>query len=362
MFVGKRVKAALCRFVALRQKAILRKISKHFGINPTDIGFQIIGKTVVLDTDDNYKYRLVRSILQMATPADFQQMRIDRDSFCLKHLENIGTVLERPSQVTKDHAKFNDLVQKLIGISDEEAKPRADSKDIFEQYVAWARDHPGQFFNYKRLEDRKVRFAGLFANKLIVFRRTTIEQMSMAKYFPLGWKRQQPLWSVFKEEGTMSVRAAGVWEVSNVRANEAPYCDLHGMSLPGGTYELGEHNRKYHEEDARAVGRGLRGKAEGELKKIGQDSFAETLRESQWVWDPKANLSNWYFTDIEKILNESWQLNPHASKSDMLPWEGFVNVGQNPKVGSSIQKTQHTQLTNGSVKKYPVFGMSTNPR
>lgn len=80
------------------------------------------------------------------------------------------------------------------------------------------------------------------------------------------------------------------------------------------------------------------------------------------VNDPSANLSNWFFTDIEKILNESWQLNPHGPKEIMLPWEGFVNIGQNPKVGSSIKRTQHTQLCDGSLSKYPIFQLSTNPR
>merc|ERR1712217_756205 len=79
------------------------------------------------------------------------------------------------------------------------------------------------------------------------------------------------------------------------------------------------------------------------------------LMEMQWVNDPSANIENWFLTDIEKILNEAWQLNPHGPKFMCLPGEMYLNVGQNPKVGSSIKQTQHTQICSGSLITYPVL-------
>merc|ERR1712190_265787 len=84
------------------------------------------------------------------------------------------------------------------------------------------------------------------------------------------------------------------------------------------------------------------------------------LMEMQWVKDPAANIENWFLTDIEKILQESWQLNPHGPKSMILPGEMYLNVGQNPKVGSSIKQTQHTQLCEGSLSTYPVLQVSSH--
>ena len=72
--------------------------------------------------------------------------------------------------------------------------------------------------------------------------------------------------------------------------------------------------------------------------------------ELQWIRDPQANIENWYVTDIEKILQEAWQLNPHGPATRALPGEVFIAVGQNPKVGSSIRQTQHTQLAEGQAK------------
>jgi len=86
------------------------------------------------------------------------------------------------------------------------------------------------------------------------------------------------------------------------------------------------------------------------------------LSEMQWVKDPSANLENWYLTDIEKILQEAWQLNPHGAKDMRLPGEMYICVGQNPKVGSSIKETQHTQLCECSVTSYPVLQLTSDAR
>merc|ERR1719198_2916232 len=45
----------------------------------------------------------------------------------------------------------------------------------------------------------------------------------------------------------------------------------------------------------------------------------------------------------------------------MLPGEIHLMVGQNPKVGSSIKQTQHTQLYRASISTYPVLQLTNNP-
>lgn len=170
-------------------------------------------------------------------------------------------------------------------------------------------------------------------------------------------------------------------ESSSIRANEAPYCELHGMSLSGGAYASDKQDTKSRRAsvastvDAEEIGMGparsvafpetsstscLSQSKEGSADLLHDTQYSKIM-EFQMIHDPKANLSNWFFTDIEKILNESYQLNPHGPKDMMLPWEGFVNVGQNPKVGSSIKRTQHTQLCAGSISKYRIFQLSSKP-
>merc|ERR1719491_793138 len=110
------------------------------------------------------------------------------------------------------------------------------------------------------------------------------------------------------------------------------------MSLPTGGFAL----------DERRMGKAKQ-----------KESPYSLLMEMQWVQDPAANVENWFLTDIEKIVQEAWWLNPHGEKSMMLTGEMFVHVGQNPKIGSSIKQTQHTQLCEGSLGSYPVLRISS---
>eukprot|EP00913_Durusdinium_trenchii_P027269 g25583.t1 len=89
-----------------------------------------------------------------------------------------------------------------------------------------------------------------------------MERMTLARYFPLSWKRQQPLWGS-ASTGKFQVRPAGVKEGSHVRANECPYAALHGMSLSAGGFADQRNS------DRKTVGYTL-------------------LMELQWIRDPQA--------------------------------------------------------------------------
>jgi hypothetical protein len=123
---------------------------------------------------------------------------------------------------------------------------------------------------------------------------------------------------------------------------------FHGMSLSSGGYAVDETDMP-------------RTSAGVEKKKEPGYSF---LMEFQWIQDPAANIENWFLTDMEKILNEVWLLNPRGPERDFLPGEMMVEVGQNPKVGSSIKQTQHTQMSKGSLASHPLLRTSsaTGPR
>eukprot|EP01004_Peranema_trichophorum_P007754 NODE_6530_length_874_cov_59.675100_g5935_i0.p1 GENE.NODE_6530_length_874_cov_59.675100_g5935_i0~~NODE_6530_length_874_cov_59.675100_g5935_i0.p1 ORF type:complete len:244 (+),score=51.60 NODE_6530_length_874_cov_59.675100_g5935_i0:64-732(+) len=56
-------------------------------------------------------------------------------------------------------------------------------------------------------------------------------------------------------------------------------------------------------------------------------------------------------------------LNPVKPNENVqrLPGEEFHDVGQNPKVGSSIRATQHTQICKSTIQKYPVYQLSNKP-
>ena len=78
--------------------------------------------------------------------------------------------------------------------------------------------------------------------------------------------------------------------------------------------------------------------------------------------DPGAKLPNWFLIDIEKILFEAWLLNPPRLPGDTLPGEIFHEVSQNPKYSSSIELTQHTQISWGTTADWPLTQFECAPR
>jgi hypothetical protein len=264
------------------------------------------------------------------------------DSFCLRELISRGCVCQGFDQLElEDQIRLWDMVRNLVTDNMDPAKisPAPDTSDSFEQIVLWARSNPGEYFEKDKLKHNLIMLLGLWCGKLVVVKKSAMERMSLARYFALVWKRHQPLLA-FHGGKEVEMRCAGTNEASRIRANEAPYATLHGMSLPPSGFALDERwnsNKSFQK------------KLQG----------ASVIMEMQWVNDPSANVENWFLTDIEKIVNESYQLNPHGPSSMWLHSEMPVNVGQNPKIGSSIAKTQHTQICKGSLSSYPVLQIAS---
>jgi hypothetical protein len=162
-----------------------------------------------------------------------------------------------------------------------------------------------------------------------VTKRSVLEKHTVHRFLLFEWTRQVPLIQV-QEDGTEScLRDTGAIEHSRFRKNGFPYQDAHGMGLNSGGLEESS--------------------AEGGA--LGYE-YGNALPRDQ-----HAKLSNWYANDIEKILQEVSILNPHGSLADLLPGEAFHDVGQNPKISSSIGVTQHTQISRSSVRMWPLLAL-----
>jgi len=274
-------------------------------------------------------------------PEVFEAAKVDATSLAFRQLRLRGVILAGYGQLLpEDQLRIWEVACKLVNPDhgpSKDAPPTSDSKDIFERFVAWCRDRPAEYFENDKEKHTVVKIGGMWSGSIVVVRRSAMERFSLARYFPIHWKRSQPLWSV-TAQGKFKARPANVHEVSHVRANECPYAALHGMSLAGG------------------------GVAEDTRRRRRKDNAALLMHELQWVQDPTANVENWCLTDIEKIIHEAIHLNPHGDRETMLPGEVYLMVGQNPKVGSSIKQTQHTQLYLGSISTYPVLQLSNSPR
>lgn len=334
MLIGRRLRKFFCVLIAARQRIILRKISKA-------IDQDLLARAGIDSTGRDH--RVVRATLGFLNKEDFLAMGVNPDeSFCLRELLARGSVCQGFNQLElQDQISLWTAIRDKItdGMDPEKISPSPDTTDGFEQIVLWARANPGEYWKKDKLQHNLCMVLGIWSNKLILVKKSAMERLSLARYFALVWERRQPLLG-FHGGQRVEMRCGGTTEQSRVRANEAPYAYLHGMSLPPSGFALDERWTSKP---------GFKKKMEG----------ASFIMEMQWVQDPSANVENWFLTDIEKIVNESFQLNPRGPKSMWLDSEMCINVGQNPKIGSSIAKTQHTQICRGGLSSYPILQMSS---
>eukprot|EP00931_Biecheleriopsis_adriatica_P032219 TRINITY_DN18825_c1_g1_i1.p1 TRINITY_DN18825_c1_g1~~TRINITY_DN18825_c1_g1_i1.p1 ORF type:complete len:1047 (-),score=195.65 TRINITY_DN18825_c1_g1_i1:60-3158(-) len=330
MLTGRVLRKILCKLLRIRQRCVLRRLSHLFHLDLLRLASQ--GGNGRIE-------RTVRAMLSATPDEEIEACGINTSGPAFQLLKSSGKELAGFGQLDAALQKRVWEVARVLlaqtATSIQQVPPENSPPDTFARFVAWTRDYPGEYFDHDKQRHALVLMAGLFSGRVVVVKRSAMERMTMARYFPLAWKRKQPLWGN-ASTGHFQVRAAGIREGSHVRANECPYSPLHGMSLSAGGFVSEEKNHRHTDV-------------------TGKTSGYTILMEMQWIKDPQANIENWYITDIEKIVQEAWQLNPHGPPSMMLPGETFVAVGQNPKVGSSIRQTQHTQLARGSWKCYPVL-------
>lgn len=352
LLIGRRIRKILCRLLVIRQVCILRKLSNFLHLD-------LLSRTT--STASKRSQCAVRSVLQALRASDLQHMGLDPQSFCWRLLSSRGTVVDGFGQLAPDDQQMVWQAARTLlnnGVTPDQVPPQADSPDLYERFVAWARDHPGQYFEHNKDLHVTTQLSGIFAEKLFLVKRSAMERLTLARYFSITWTRCAPLWGVFNHGHQVEVRSAGTLETSNLRVNECPYASMHGMSLPGGGFAA-DHKDETLSQKASTQNLDCLSKT-FEMKKNLRNQYS-LMMEMQWVRDPSANIQNWFLTDIEKIVAEAWQLNPHGAAEFMLPCEMFIMVGQNPKVGSSIRHTQHTQLCEGSLRTYPVLQLVSNP-
>eukprot|EP00930_Biecheleria_cincta_P025887 TRINITY_DN18357_c0_g1_i1.p1 TRINITY_DN18357_c0_g1~~TRINITY_DN18357_c0_g1_i1.p1 ORF type:complete len:1044 (+),score=127.23 TRINITY_DN18357_c0_g1_i1:59-3190(+) len=331
LLTGRILRKFLCKLVALRQRCVLRTLTGLFKLDMVRLA-----RRAKLGTHSGRGHRTVREVLCAATDEELMAIGIDPNNLCFKMLKQTGVELGGFGQLDEELKKtLWDVARALLHRGEKFQRPAEGTPpDVFQRFVTWTKDYPGEYFEHDKQRHITVKLSGLFSGRVVLVKRSAMERMTLARYFPLTWKRQQPLWGS-ASTGHFQVRPAGVHEGSHVRCNECPYAPLHGMSLSAGSFASDLRSRSGSEQ-RRANGYTL-------------------LMELQWIRDPMANIENWYITDIEKIVQEAWQLNPHGPQSMMLSGEIHIAVGQNPKVGSSIRQTQHTQLAKASWNTHPIL-------
>ena len=191
---------------------------------------------------------------------------------------------------------------------------------------------PGLREEYKKSIHHMLILCGMWSDKITVVPRREVEQESPHRFLPITWERKTDLRNVDEKGKETLLRNHGQKEVTAFRANEMPYMPSHGLGIPITSFH-------------------------SELPGVDQLGYNVNL-----PLDEKACLENWYLIDVEKIVAEYKLLNPCLGKNDRMKGEVSLDVGQNPKAGSSVQYTQHSQVCAFSMKDYPIYQEKNNPQ
>ncbi len=244
--------------------------------------------------------------------------KINKDSLALQLLLKMGKTLENWGQLPQESkvAIWKMAVEKSV-------TPGDSSKSLFDLFVKFVQENPGAFFDASKQLHWLIQITGLWSGKLVVFTRTKVENDSPIRYIPFSWTRKYNLENVVGGKKIV-VRYGKSKETSMIRTNQGAYEPHHGMSMS----------------------------TSGLLE--GSENHNTLLYQLGIPLDPTATISNMH-CDIEKILIESYLLNPKIPRDRLLPGEAYLTVGQNSVSGSSIKATQHTQIFSGTIEEFPVY-------
>ncbi|KNC83490.1 hypothetical protein SARC_04248, partial [Sphaeroforma arctica JP610] len=273
------------------------------------------------------------SVLGCLSREDLIRWSINSDNLSYRCLASNGFLLKDWGQLNNvDRACVHSYIQSSVERYWELENAERDKTfhDTCRKFIKHNRDCPGNWYEDDQQLHLRILLIGLWCGAIAVIKRTEMEKLTIAKYIPLEWRRRVDLLTVTESGQTKKMREAGAIEYSRIRINEFPYAPSHGMSLAGG-----EH---------------LEGK-----KRVGM------LHQLSLPCDPTSRLENWYLIDIEKILQECKVMNPNPRGATKLPNEDYHAVGQNPKIGSSVARTQHTQVWRATVQDYNVYTRVNRP-
>lgn len=185
---------------------------------------------------------------------------------------------------------------------------------------------------YRKNVHKLFVITGMFQGFIKVEPRRKVEQEAPHRHFELAWSRCGDLTSHSSSEGETVFRKRGTKEVTGIRANGMPYLEKHGLGIPVTSFR-----------EALPV-----------VHTMGYNV--------NFPLDEEACLQNWFLIDIEKILKEYTLLNSPLPEAERLEGEESVDTAQNPKIGSSIEKTQHSQYSRASIKDYPLYQRRNDPK
>eukprot|EP00756_Hemistasia_phaeocysticola_P020591 Hpha_TRINITY_DN15726_c0_g4::TRINITY_DN15726_c0_g4_i1::g.40221::m.40221 len=309
---------------------------------------RIIGEKTGIDLENEDDPEVIKGVLDKIPDRELTDWGITPENVSFRSLRRTGKRVWNWGQLPAEDRK---QMHKQVTASIARRTRKLAPADPFLKFVKHHKERPGEYFEGSREKHLTFLFIGMIAGKVVVVTRSEMERHTKAKYLAVQWKRKCDL----IDASNNVVRPASTIEHMRIRINEAGYAPCHGMSLSGtgvvedtdGSFEQIRHSHGRKGVSAQTV----------------DARFEVALaREMNLPRDPGARLANWYLIDIEKILHEVRLLNPPGVYgAALLPFEKFFEVGQNPKIGSSIAATQHTQVSAAALSTWPIYQQEAKP-
>ncbi len=299
------------------QKRILQNVSHWLGFDLTKVSSDLVRKTL------------------SDTAIPFAELKVNTNLLPFKLLLKYGNPIEDSGQLP------DDIKTKLWQMSkDRFINSNCPLTELSRSFSAFVKSKPGEFVTSadlkikSNLRAKKLHWlaqtVGLWSNQLGGLSRSSLENLTPIRYFPVSWTRKFPLADINDAGQRIIIRDSNSEETSMIRANQAPYQLQHGMSMSTSGFIEGSINHS------------------NLLYRLGIPLKSGTT------------LMNLY-CDIEKVLREVYLLNPKSFSNQLGERDIFLSVGQNAISGSSIQQTQHTHVFEGTLQDFPIYqNLATN--
>ena len=216
------------------------------------------------------------------------------------------------------HESTKQHIHELITEPQNSSSNYSDLLDVYKRFSTHLQSKPDSFFENSKEKHKLVQYTGLWNKRLMMIKRSLLENLSPQRYLVFTWKRQTECEN----------RLPNTEENSRIRPNEMCYGNNHFLGVTSsGVYEgLRWHNT--------------------------------LLYNMNVIRDSNAHLPNIEIDDFEKLIREFYFLNPKLPETYHLAEECQFTLWHNPRMAGTVPATQHSQIIECSLENYILYNQN----
>lgn len=174
-----------------------------------------------------------------------------------------------------------------------------------------------------------IKALAVLKGNLKIINREKMDEFNKMRYLVCSWQRQVDFITI-TDNSTKIVRKKNTLETSRIRINQMPYKKSHVLALvDSGNIE-------------------------------GYNDYATAKYNWNTPIDNTEHINNLQ-RDFEKVLANTWHINPKHPKDKLLPGECYVDCMQNLAISSTIPTTQHLHISITDFSSFKIFKWQNQP-